>query len=61
MKKLPPIDEIQRDPEQREKFIDYSAFDAKATFKLYEVLREHLQVSSPHPELYLSSKYRVFR
>lgn len=44
MKKLPPIDEIQRDPEQRDKFIDYSAFDAKATFKLFEVLRDQLQV-----------------
>ncbi|KAK9818799.1 hypothetical protein WJX74_001704 [Apatococcus lobatus] len=43
VKKLPPIDEVQRDPEQREKFIDYSAFDAKATFKLYEVLRDQLQ------------------
>ena len=44
VKKLPPIDEVQRDPEQREKFIDYSAFDAKATFKLFEVLRDQLQV-----------------
>ena len=50
VKKLPPIDEIQRDPLQRDKFIDYSAFDAKATFKLYEVLRDQLQVASyRHP------------
>ena len=46
VKKLPPIDEVQRDPHQRNKFIDYSAFDAKATFKLYEVLRDQLQVAS---------------
>jgi len=35
---IPPIEVMQRDPTHREKFIEYSAIDAKSTWDLHEVL-----------------------
>lgn len=40
---LPPIDEIQTDPEQRETWIEYSALDAQATWFLRESLEAKLR------------------
>ena len=40
---LPPIDQIQNDPEQRETWIEYSALDAQATWFLRESLEAKLR------------------
>jgi DNA polymerase-1 len=40
---LPPIEEIQTDPEQRETWIEYSALDAQATWFLRESLEAKLR------------------
>lgn len=42
---LPPVEELQTDPETRAKWIDYSAYDAKATWQLAQALRKALMVS----------------
>ena len=39
LKVLAPVDELQRDPESRSKWIFYSALDAKTTHELYYALR----------------------
>ena len=39
---LPAIEVMQRDPQFRENWIKYSAFDAKSTYNLYQHLREKL-------------------
>jgi len=40
---LPPMDEIQMDPESRFRWIFYSALDAKATWELFGALRDALE------------------
>lgn len=40
---LPPIEVMQRDPMHREKFIDYSAYDAEGTWLVREKLQEELE------------------
>ena len=42
---LPPVEELQNDPQTRAKWIDYSAYDAKATWQLAQALRKQLMVS----------------
>lgn len=42
---LPPVEELQTDPATRAKWIDYSAYDAKATWQLAQALRKALLVS----------------
>lgn len=39
---VPPVDVLQEDPETRDRWIDYSAFDAKATWFLYQALKVRL-------------------
>ena len=39
LKVLAPVDELQRDPESRPKWIFYSALDAKTTHELYNALQ----------------------
>ena len=41
---LPPVHELQRGEDTRYCWINYSAFDAKSTFDLYQRLREELRV-----------------
>ena len=43
---LPPVEELQTDPDTRARWIDYSAYDAKATWQLAQALRKALMVSS---------------
>lgn len=43
---LPPVEELQTDPQTRAKWIDYSAYDAKATWQLAQALKKQLKVSS---------------
>lgn len=45
---LPPVEELQTDPSTRGKWIDYSAYDAKATWQLAQALRKQLMVSHLH-------------
>ncbi|KAA0167896.1 hypothetical protein FNF31_00224 [Cafeteria roenbergensis] len=40
---LPPVDEIQLDPAMRAEWIDYSTYDAEATWRLREVLADKLR------------------
>ena len=39
---LPDMEELQKDPHTRRNWIDYSAYDAKATWNLYHALRTKL-------------------
>ena len=39
---IPPVDELQRDPETRAKWIKYSALDAEATWHVHQCLEGHL-------------------
>ncbi|KAL3138383.1 hypothetical protein ABBQ32_006185 [Trebouxia sp. C0010 RCD-2024] len=39
---LPPVEELQTDPQTRAKWIDYSAYDAKATWQLAQALKKQL-------------------
>ena len=41
---LPPVEELQTDPQTRVKWIDYSAYDAKATWQLAQALKKQLMV-----------------
>lgn len=41
---VPPVDVLQEDPETRSQWIDYSAFDAKATWYLYQALKVRIDV-----------------
>lgn len=41
---LPPVHELQRGDDTRYCWINYSAFDAKSTYDLYQRLREELLV-----------------
>ena len=41
---LPPVHELQRGDDTRYCWINYSAFDAKSTYDLYQRLREELRV-----------------
>lgn len=43
---LPPVEELQSDPQTRAKWIDYSAYDAKATWQLAQALKKQLKVGS---------------
>lgn len=43
---LPPVEELQTDPQTRAKWIDYSAFDAKATWQLAQALKKQLMVGT---------------
>ena len=43
---LPAVEELQVDPVTRGKWIDYSAYDAKATWQLAQCLRKALQVNT---------------
>lgn len=43
LKKLPPVEQIQRDPAARDHWIDYSTYDAEATFGVRESLYKTLQ------------------
>ena len=40
---IPPIEVLQRDPRVREKFIDYSCYDAEGTWRLHSALVELLK------------------
>ena len=40
---LPPVEELQRRPDTRWKWVNYSAYDAKSTLDLYHALRRELQ------------------
>lgn len=48
---LPPVEELQTDPDTRARWIDYSAYDAKATWQLAQALRKALMVSSRQVQL----------
>lgn len=39
---LPPVHELQRDADTRWRWVNYSAFDAKSTWDLYQRLRHEL-------------------
>ncbi|KAL4452308.1 hypothetical protein ABPG75_007970 [Micractinium tetrahymenae] len=41
---LPPVHELQRGPDTRWRWVNYSAFDAKSTWDLYQRLRHELMV-----------------
>ena len=43
---LPLVEELQTDPQTRAKWIDYSAYDAKATWQLAQALKKQLKVGS---------------
>ena len=43
---LPSVEELQTDPQTRAKWIDYSAYDAKATWQLAQALKQQLKVGS---------------
>lgn len=45
---LPPLEDLQRDSEIIEEWVDYSTLDAEATFKLYQFLKEELQKINWH-------------
>lgn len=40
---LPPVEELQCDPDTRWKWVKYSALDAKSTLELYKALRSRLE------------------
>jgi DNA polymerase-1 len=40
---LPPLDELQRDPATRDAWIEYSTYDAEATWKLRAALEAKLR------------------
>ncbi len=42
---LPPVEELQTDESTRAKWIDYSAYDAKATWQLAQALKKALEAS----------------
>ncbi|KDD72311.1 hypothetical protein H632_c3533p0, partial [Helicosporidium sp. ATCC 50920] len=44
---LPPVEEIQTDPDTRWRWIRYSARDAEATWQLYRSLRARLEATAP--------------
>lgn len=46
---LPPVEDLQSDEATRAKWVDYSAYDAKATWQLAQALRKELQVASYQP------------
>ena len=39
---LPPVHELQRGEDTRWRWVNYSAFDAKSTYDLYQRLRQEL-------------------
>lgn len=41
---LPPVHELQRGEDTRWRWVNYSAYDAKATWDLYQALRQELLV-----------------
>ena len=43
---LPPSDELQRDPDTRDDFIDYATYDAEVTWYLRNKLQERLEMLS---------------
>ena len=49
---LPPVEELQTDPQTRAKWIDYSAYDAKATWQLAKALKKQLEVSTATQYIY---------
>ena len=53
---LPPVEEIQEDPESRDKWIEYSALDAQATWFLRESLEAKLRGMSCEACPILTSK-----
>jgi len=53
---LPPVEEIQEDPESRDKWIEYSALDAQATWFLRESLEAKLRGMSCEACSILTSK-----
>ena len=46
---LPAVEELQTDEATRARWIDYSAYDAKATWQLCQALRKELKVCSNQP------------
>lgn len=40
---LPPVEQLQRDPDTRSDWIDYATYDAEATWRVRQVLQSHLQ------------------
>merc|ERR1719443_2788619 len=49
---LPPVEEIQTDPETYGKWVDYSAYDAEVTWKLAVELERKLKEIQTDPETY---------
>ena len=39
---LPPVEVMQRDPQFRKKWIEYSCYDAQGTYQIHDVLRKRL-------------------
>jgi hypothetical protein len=56
---LPPIEVMQRDPQFRENWIKYSAFDAKSTYNLYENLRVKLMKTEWIQEKNMMDYYKM--
>ena len=54
---LPPVEELQASPDTRWKWIYYSAFDAKATWDLYTVLRSKLMDEFVETDPWVASAY----
>lgn len=46
---LPAVEDLQTDEATRARWIDYSAYDAKATWQLCQALRKELKVGSYQP------------
>ncbi|CAM9700305.1 unnamed protein product, partial [Ectocarpus sp. 13 AM-2016] len=57
---LPPIDEIQTRPEVRPRFIEYSAYDAQATWLVHRELMQKLREMSWKDEMTMLDFYEMY-
>lgn len=58
--KLPPIDEIQTNPEVRQEFIAYSAYDAQATWLVHQALTRKLKEMPWKDDLSMLDFYEMY-
>ncbi len=54
---LPPVHELQRDAATRWRWVNYSAFDAKSTWDLYQRLRHELMAMEAVLDAAVASDY----
>eukprot|EP00887_Chlorella_sp_A99_P005000 scaffold4.g5000.t1 len=56
---LPAVEELQRDPETKWKWVNYSAYDAKSTLLLYSALRWELEATAVQPDPHVVADYET--